>query len=73
MVADLELRVAPVAQLLDSVAFPQNSVSPGQEFTQTIRIEVQWMLDLADTGLAENFGLKDTLQKIRATFFYFST
>ena len=46
MVADLELGVAPVAQLLDSVAFPQNSVSPGQEFTQTIRIDIR-----SDRGL----------------------
>ena len=26
--------------------------------------EVQWKLDLADTDLAENLDLKDTLQKI---------
>ena len=35
--------------------------------------EVQWKLDLADTDLAENLDLKDTLQKIRATTFIFST
>ena len=28
------------------------------------RVQVQWKLDLADTDLAENFDLKDTLQKI---------
>ena len=32
---------------------------------------IQWKLDLADTDLAENLNLKDTLQKIWATFFYF--
>ena len=32
---------------------------------------LQWKLDLADTDLAENLGLKDTLQKIWATIFYF--
>ena len=32
---------------------------------------VQWKLDLADTDLAENLGLKDTLQKIWATIFDF--
>ena len=30
-----------------------------------------WKLDLADTDLAENLGLKDTLQKIWATIFDF--
>ena len=35
--------------------------------------EVQWKLDLADTDLAENLDLKDTVQKIRATIFIFST
>ena len=33
--------------------------------------EIQWKLDLADTSLAENLGLKDTLQKIWATVFYY--
>ena len=28
------------------------------------RVEIQWKLDLADTDLAENLDLKDTLQKI---------
>ena len=37
----------------------------------TTYLKVQWKLDLADTGLAEKFGLKDTLQKIRAAVFYF--
>ena len=32
---------------------------------------VQWKLDLADTSLAENLGLKDTLKKIWATVFDF--
>ena len=32
---------------------------------------IQWKLDLADTDLAENLDLKDTLQKIQATIFYF--
>ena len=32
---------------------------------------VQWKLDLADTDLAENLDLNDTLQKIWATIFYF--
>ena len=32
---------------------------------------VQWKLDLADTDLAENLGLKDTLQKIWGTIFDF--
>ena len=32
---------------------------------------VQWKLDLADTDLAENLDLKDTLQKIWATIFDF--
>ena len=31
---------------------------------------VQWKLELADTSLAENLGLKDTLQKIWATVFF---
>ena len=31
----------------------------------------QWKLDLADTNLAENLDLKDTLQKIWATIFDF--
>ena len=34
-------------------------------------ITMQWNLDLADTGLAENLGLKDTLQKIWAAIFDF--
>ena len=33
--------------------------------------KVQWKLDLADTDLAENLDLKDTLQKIWATNFDF--
>ena len=33
--------------------------------------EIQLKLDLADTDLAENLDLKDTLQKIWATIFYF--
>ena len=32
---------------------------------------VQWKLDLADTDLVANLDLKDTLQKIWATIFYF--
>ena len=32
---------------------------------------ILWKLDLADTDLAENLGLKDTLQKICATIFDF--
>ena len=32
---------------------------------------VQWKLDLADTDLAENLDLKDTLKKIWATIFHF--
>ena len=32
---------------------------------------IHWKLDLADTDLAENLGLKDTLQKIWSTIFYF--
>ena len=32
---------------------------------------IQWKFDLADTNLAENLGLKDTLQKIWATVFDF--
>ena len=32
---------------------------------------VKWELDIADTSLAENLGLKETLQKIRATIFDF--
>ena len=32
---------------------------------------LQWKLDLADNNLAENLDLKDTLQKIWATFFGF--
>ena len=35
--------------------------------------EVQWKLDLAATDLAENLDLKDTVQKIRATTFIYST
>ena len=35
--------------------------------------EVQWKLDLADTDLAENLGLKDTLQKIWAKEWNFLT
>ena len=31
---------------------------------------LQWKLDLVDTSLAENLGLKDSLQKIWATIFY---
>jgi len=34
-------------------------------------VNVQWKLDLADTSLAENLSLKDTLQKIWATIFDF--
>ena len=34
-------------------------------------LPVQWKLDLADTGLAENFSLKDTLQKLWETVFDF--
>ena len=34
-------------------------------------LEVHWKLDLAD--LAENPGLKDTLQKFGQPFFIFST
>ena len=30
---------------------------------------IQWKLNLADTDLAENFDLKDTLQKIWASIF----
>ena len=33
--------------------------------------QIQWKLDLADTSLAENLGLKKTLQKIWATVFDF--
>ena len=33
--------------------------------------ELHWKLDLADTGLAENLGLKDNLQKIWVTIVYF--
>ena len=33
--------------------------------------EVKWKFDLADTDLAENLGLKDTLQKIWSTIFDF--
>ena len=33
--------------------------------------KIQWKLDLADTDLAENLDLKDTLQKIWATIFDF--
>ena len=32
---------------------------------------IYWKLDLAATDLAENLGLKDTLQKIWATTYYF--
>ena len=32
---------------------------------------IQWTLDLADNGLAENLCLKDTLKKIWATIFDF--
>ena len=32
-------------------------------------IKIHWKLDLADTDLAENLGLKDTLQKVWATIF----
>ena len=34
-------------------------------------LNIRWRLDLADTDLAENLDLKDTLQKIWATIFYF--
>ena len=34
-------------------------------------VSLQWKLDLADTSLAENLGLKDTLHKIWAIIFYF--
>ena len=32
---------------------------------------IQWKLDLADTSLAENFDLKDTLKKIWVIVFDF--
>ena len=41
------------------------------ECCQNFRSEAQWRLDLADTILAENLSLKDTLQKIWATIFDF--
>ena len=41
-------------------------MAPSQNFVQ-----VQWMLDLANIDLAENLGLKDTLQKIWPTVFDF--
>ena len=38
---------------------------------KTNLFKIQWKLDLADTSLAENLGLKDTLQKIWAAVFDF--
>ena len=32
---------------------------------------ILWKLDLEYTGFEENFGFKDTLQKVRATVFDF--
>ena len=43
----------------------------GHHKWQFCDLNVQWKLDLADTDLAENLDLKDTLQKIWATIFYF--
>ena len=41
------------------------------QWLRQISMKLHWKLDLADTDLAENLGLKDTLQEIWATFFNF--
>ena len=37
------------------------------QWLRQISMKLHWKLDLADTDLAENLDLKDTLQKISAT------